>query len=111
MSIIEIASLFLFPISLASFQLAVEQEKTAIEDRIGMFRSEVFGFIVMLPSFMLMIASTIILLIHSWILYLCLFVGTAIAYTFGGRYILIQMWYIPYKLIDAWAKKKNTKND
>jgi hypothetical protein len=90
MGFLEIISIVIFPISLGSFQLAVEQGRTPLSDRIGMFRSEEF----------------IVVLFYSWILLLGLFVGTAIIFQLFGKFLLIRAWYLPFWVLDKWAKKK-----
>ena len=106
MSSLEIISIVIFPISLGSFQLAVEQGRTPIFDRIGMFRSEEFISIVFFPSLILMIASGVVLLLYSLVLLLGLFVGTAVTFRLFGRFLLIRAWYLPFRVLDNWAKKK-----
>jgi len=111
MSVIEIISLFVFPVSLASFQLAVEQEKTILADRIGMFRNEVVTTIIMFSGFIFMTASGIIIFIHSWVLLICIFFGTAVAYVFGGREVLIWLWYNLIKLLVGRIGKQNNSGE
>ena len=106
MDFLEIISVVVFPISLGSFQLAVEQGRIPLFDRVGMFRSEDFVSIVFFPSLVLMIASGIVLLLYSWILLLCFFIGTAISFPLFGRSLLIRLWYIPHAILDRLAKKK-----
>ena len=106
MGVLEIISVLVFPTSLGSFQLAVEQRRTPILDRIGMFRSEEFISIVFFPSLILMIASVVVLLLYSWVLLLGLFVGTAITFSWFGRFLLVRFWAIPYAILDNWAKRK-----
>jgi hypothetical protein len=43
---------------------------------------------------------------HSWILLVCLFVGTAIAFPLFGRTILSRLWFLPYSALENWAKRK-----
>lgn len=106
MDLLEIVSIVVFPFSLGSFQLAIEQGRTSLFDRVGMFRSEDFVSIVFFSSLLFMAASGIVLLLYSWVLLLCLFVGTAITFPLFGSTLLIRLWYIPYRILDAWAKKK-----
>lgn len=105
MGFLEIISIVLFPISLSSFQLAVEQGRTPLSDRIGMFRNEEFTSIVFFPSLILMAASGIVVLFYSWILLLGLFVGTAIIFQLFGKFLLIRAWYLLFWVLDKWAKK------
>ena len=106
MGFLDIISIVIFPISLGSFQLAVEQGRTPLSDRIGMFRSEEFTSIVFFPSLILMVASGIVVLFYSWILLLGLLVGTAITFPLFGRSLLIRLWYLPYAILDSWARNK-----
>ena len=106
MSFLDIISIVIFPISLGSFQLALEQGRTPLFDRIGIFRSEEFISIIFFPSLIFMIASGIVLLLYSWVLLLVLFVGTAITFPLFGRFLLIKVWYLPFSLLNNWAKKK-----
>ena len=106
MGFVDILAIVVFPISLGSFQLAVEQERTPLSGRIGMFRSDVFMSVVFFPSLVLMVASGIVVLLNSWVLLLGLFVGTAIIYPLCGRYLLIRLWYVPSAVLYRWARKK-----
>ena len=106
MDFLEIISVVVFPLSLGSFQLAVEQGRIPLFDRVGMFRSDDFVSIVFFPSLVLMIASGIVLLVYSWILLPCFFIGTAISFPLFGRSLLIRLWYIPHAIFYRLAKKK-----
>ncbi|MBW2558796.1 MAG: hypothetical protein JRD69_08215 [Deltaproteobacteria bacterium] len=106
MYILEIISIIVFPLALGSFQLAIEQGKSPLFDRIGVFRSEEFISIVFFPSLILMIASGIFVFLYSWILLIALFIGTAIFIPLFGRLILLRLWSVPYMLLDKWAQNK-----
>jgi len=108
---IEIISIVVFPISLWSFLLALEQKRAPLISRIGMFRGEDFINIVFPPSLILMAASGIILSIYSWVLLTGLFVGTAITFQWLGRSLLIRFWAVPYKIIEDWARKERDEDE
>lgn len=106
MNIFELVSIFVFPISLGSFQLAIKQGKLSGFDRIGMFRSEDFINVVFFPSLVLMVITGILVFLYSWILLIILFACTAITFPLFGRSILVHLWAVPYRIIDNWAQKK-----
>ncbi len=92
MGIVEIVALVVFPIGTTSFYLAVEQEKTPIEEKIGLFRNEIVSTIVMVFGFLIMVASGIVLFLYSWKWSLCAFFGTAFVYPWIGRAVAIWFW-------------------
>jgi hypothetical protein len=106
MKALQIISIIVFPISLGSFQLAIEQSRTYIGERIGMFRDETFVSIVFFVSLIFMVPSGIVVFFYSWILLIGLFVGTAITFPIFGRFLLNRLWYLPYSMLDNWARKK-----
>ena len=99
MGILEIVAVIVFPPSLGSFHLVFEQSRTHISARVGMFRSEGFISFVFFPSFALMVGSGIVILLHSWVLLVSLFFGTAILYPIIGRFLLIRAWYLPFRML------------
>ena len=92
MGVVEIASLIVFPIGLTSFYLAVEQDRTSIEWRIGLFRNEIVSTVVILFGFLTMAASGVVLFLYSWKWLLCVFFGTALVYPFIGRATAVWFW-------------------
>lgn len=108
MSPLEIIALIVFPVTLSSFQLTVQQERTLRSDRMPMFRSELFTSIVMFPSFVLAVASGIVLLLHSWQILVITFIATALVYPIFGRFLISRLWAVPYYFLDKWARKKES---
>jgi len=106
MYVLEIISIIIFPIALGSFQLAIEQGKIPLFDRIGMFRDEVFISIVFFLSLILMVISAIFVFLYSWIVLIALFIGTAISFPLFGRFLLVRLWALPYNILDKWSQKK-----
>jgi hypothetical protein len=106
MNPLEIISSIVFPLSLGSLQLAIGQERTQLSGRVGMFRSKAFLNIVFFLSFFPMVASGIVLFLYSWILLLCLFFGTAIAFPLFGKSLLMMLWSIPFRILDTWARRR-----
>ncbi len=106
MNLIEIISIIVFPLSFNGFMLSGEQEKAGIFHRIDIFRSPTFRYLIMYLSILFMIASGIVMLLHSWVLLLCLFVGSGVLYPFIGRTLVIMLLYIPWKYLDNIARKK-----
>lgn len=106
MSFLEIIALIVFPIALSSYGLILEQKKIPLADKILMFRSEVFSNIIFFPSFLLMIATGIILLLYSWKTLVAVFIATAIFYPIVGRKLISTFWSVPYYFLDKWAEKK-----
>jgi len=106
MSILEIIAVIIFPIALSSYGLILEQEKTPLAERMTMFRSELFVSIVFFPSFLLMIASGIVLFFYSWKILIITFIITAILYPLLGRFLISHLWSIPYYFLNKWAEQK-----
>lgn len=104
--ILEVISIIIFPIALGGFQLAIEQGKIPLFDRIGMFRSEDIVSIVFFASLILMIISGIFVFLYSWVLLIALFIGTAITFPLFGRFLLVRLWSVPYLILDRWAQRK-----
>ncbi len=109
MSILEIIAVIIFPITLSSYGLMLEQKKTSLADRMSMFRSEFFTNIVFFPSFVLMIASGVILFLYSWKILIITFIITAILYPLLGRILISRLWSIPYYFLNKWASQKLKK--
>lgn len=106
MGFLEIIAIILFPVSLSSFMLQLEQSRIHTLHRIGIFQSEAFGCLVFFISLPFMIASGVILGLYSWVLLGVLFVGTALIYPLFGRYVVVRLWLVPYILLDRWARKR-----
>lgn len=106
MPILEIIAIIIFPIALSSYGIILEQEKTSLADRITMFRSEFFINIVFFPSFLLMIASGIVLFFYSWKTLIIIFIITAFLYPLIGKSLISHLWSILYYFLNKWAEQK-----
>ena len=106
MGLLEIIAIIVFPVSLSSFMLQLEQSRIDKMHRIGMFRGEASGCLVFFISLPFAIASGVILGLYSWVLLVALFVGTAFAYPLFGRHLVLRLWVLPYILLDKWARKR-----
>lgn len=109
MNIIEILAIVIFYLSLSSYGLILDREKTPPEERIGMFSSEIFTNLVFFPSFVLMIISGIILFLYSWKALIIIFIITALLYPFIGRFLITHFWSIPYYFLNKQSQKKLNK--
>ena len=106
MNVFEIIAAMIFYLALNSWGLFLEQEKTPIEEKIGMFRSSVVTILVSILSFILIIASGIILFLYSWKILIIIFIISGLLYPFIGRWIVLRLWLIPIYFLERWAEKK-----
>lgn len=106
MNIFEIIAVIIFYLSLSSYGLILDREKTPPEERISMFSSEMFTNLVFFPSFILMVASGIVLFLYSWKILIIIFIITALIYPLIGRSLIFRLWSIPYYLLSKQSEKK-----
>ncbi len=107
----ELISIAIFYLAISSYGLIMEREKTPVENRAEILRSEVFTNLIFFPSFVLMIASGIILLLYSWKILVVIFVVAALSYSLIGRFLVISIWSVPYYFLNKWAKNKEDGKD
>ena len=106
MGLLEIIAIIVFTVSLSSVLLYVQQIQTHAINRVEMFKSEIFGYLIFVSSLPFLIASGVFLGMYSWVLLVALFVGTAVVFPLFGRYVVLRLWLLPCILLDRWARKR-----
>jgi len=102
MSVLEIIAVIVFPLSLSSFILQANLSRIPLLHR-PLIWSETLGTLVFAVSLPLMIASGVIIGLHSWVLLVVLFAGTALVYPLFGRYLVLRLWGFLATLLERWA--------
>jgi len=111
MTFLEIIAIIFFFLSLSSWGLIIEQEKTFFADRMGMFRSEFFCNIVYIFSVLFVISSGIVLIIYSWKITIIIFIAAGISYPILGKPIIRRFWGMIYYFFDSYARRKSKKQN
>jgi len=110
MGVLEIIAIIVFPLSLSSFMLQANLSRVPLLHR-PLIWSETLGTLVFAVSLPLMIASGVILGLHSWVLLVALFAGTALVYPLFGRYLVLRLWGRLAMLLERRIERSERKKE